>query len=155
MNNKNKTTAALLSFFLGFFGVQKFYLGQGGKGILYVLFCWTYIPYFLSIIEGIILLTMSEHDFNLKYNSHLLVPGANNPGINTGINTGQAQTNTQAQNVTINLGSELKDALHSKETAQLEKQDDYIQQIERLSDLHAKGILTDEEFAQKKRHLLD
>jgi len=33
--------------------------------------------------------------------------------------------------------------------------DDYINQLERLSELHAQGILTDEEFAAKKKQLLD
>lgn len=34
---KSKTTAYLLWFFLGIFGVHQFYLGKIGKGILYLL----------------------------------------------------------------------------------------------------------------------
>ena len=33
--------------------------------------------------------------------------------------------------------------------------DDYIEELERLADLHEKGILTDEEFETKKKQLLD
>lgn len=66
---KNKTTATLLSFFLGTFGVHQFYLGKNIKGILYVLFCWTFIPTIISLIDFIILLVMKEERFNEKYNN--------------------------------------------------------------------------------------
>ena len=36
-----------------------------------------------------------------------------------------------------------------------EKEDDYLDQLERLAELHEKGILTDEEFAAKKKTLLE
>lgn len=65
---KNKVTAAVLSFFLGGFGVHRFYLGQIGKGILYLLFCWTPIPWIIAFIDFIVFLTTSEKSFNFKYN---------------------------------------------------------------------------------------
>lgn len=34
---KSKTTATLLAFFLGGLGAHKFYLGQTGQGILFLL----------------------------------------------------------------------------------------------------------------------
>lgn len=52
---------------LGSFGFHKFYLGQIGMGVLYLLLCWTFIPSVLGIIEGILLLIMSDEDFNRKY----------------------------------------------------------------------------------------
>ena len=55
---RNKTTAAVLAFFLGGVGGHKFYLGQNGMGVLYVLFCWTFIPAFIAWIEFILLLVM-------------------------------------------------------------------------------------------------
>lgn len=66
---KNKTTAAILAFFLGGIGVHRFYLGQGGLGILYLLFCWTFIPMIISFVDFIIFLTMDEKTFNDKYNN--------------------------------------------------------------------------------------
>ncbi len=65
---KSKTTAALLAFFLGGFGVHRFYLGQPILGIIYLLFCWTFIPVIIGLIDFIILLTYSNEKFHKKYN---------------------------------------------------------------------------------------
>lgn len=67
MKTKSKTTAVILALFLGDIGIHKFYLGQAGQGILYLLFCWTFIPVILAIIDIIIYLTMSEESFQAKY----------------------------------------------------------------------------------------
>ena len=66
-NGKSKLAAALFALLLGCLGIHKFYLGQIKWGILYLLFCWTFIPAIVGFIEGIILLVMSEQDFNDKY----------------------------------------------------------------------------------------
>lgn len=66
---KNRTTAAILALFLGGFGIHRFYLGQGLLGLGYLLFCWTFIPVFIALIDFIAFLVMSDNDFNAKYNS--------------------------------------------------------------------------------------
>lgn len=66
---KRKTIAALLAFFLGGLGAHKFYLGKVFQGIFYLLFCWTCIPSIIALIESILFLTMSESEFNRKYNN--------------------------------------------------------------------------------------
>jgi TM2 domain-containing membrane protein YozV len=66
---KSKTVAALLALFVGSFGVHRFYLGQAGLGLIYLLFCWTFIPGLVAFIEFILLLGMSEEKFNQKYNA--------------------------------------------------------------------------------------
>ncbi|XTZ38308.1 NINE protein [Salmonella enterica] len=65
--SKSKITAALLAFFLGGFGAHKFYLGKIGQGILYLIFCWTFIPALIAFIEFIIYLCTSDEDFARKY----------------------------------------------------------------------------------------
>jgi TM2 domain-containing membrane protein YozV len=77
---KNKTTAALLAFFLGGIGIHRFYLGQMGLGILHLLFCWTFIPVVISFIDFIIFLIMDEDKFNNKYNHGKVYSQA---GVNT------------------------------------------------------------------------
>ncbi len=67
VGTKSKVVAALLAIFLGGLGAHKFYLGQTGMGIIYLCFCWTFIPAVIAFIEGIIYLTMSDEQFAIKY----------------------------------------------------------------------------------------
>ena len=64
---KNKLVAGLLAILLGGLGIHKFYLGQSGKGVLYLLFCWTYIPGIIGVIEGITILCANDENFQIKY----------------------------------------------------------------------------------------
>lgn len=66
---KNKFTAVLLAFFLGGIGIHKFYLGKSTQGILYLIFCWTFIPALLALFDFLGLLFMSDQGFNVKYNN--------------------------------------------------------------------------------------
>lgn len=65
--NKNRIAAALLAIFLGTFGIHKFYLGKPVLGIIYLIFCWTFVPGLIGFIEGIIYLCMSDKSFENKY----------------------------------------------------------------------------------------
>ncbi|MBW8350802.1 TM2 domain-containing protein, partial [Bacillus sp. IITD106] len=51
MNTKSKTVGYLLAFFLGGLGIHAFYYKRYVRGILYLVFCWTYIPIFLGWID--------------------------------------------------------------------------------------------------------
>jgi TM2 domain-containing membrane protein YozV len=66
-SSRNKTTAGIFALMLGGMGIHKFYLGQTAAGIMYFLFCWTFIPALISLVEGILFLTMSEEAFAQKY----------------------------------------------------------------------------------------
>ncbi len=65
--SKSKVTAGLFALLLGGIGIHKFYLARPMQGILYILFCWTFIPAIVALIEGIIYLTMSDEKFAEKY----------------------------------------------------------------------------------------
>ncbi|GAB4215153.1 MAG: TM2 domain-containing protein [Synechococcales cyanobacterium] len=73
---RNKLVAALFAIFLGSIGLHKFYLGEEGWGIVYLLFFWTGIPALIGFVEGILLLGMGEESFNRKYNSTLSLTNA-------------------------------------------------------------------------------
>lgn len=53
----NKIAYAMFAIFLGGLGVHKFYAGKIIHGVLYLLFCWCFIPSLIGFIEGIIALT--------------------------------------------------------------------------------------------------
>lgn len=68
---KSKVVAGVLAILLGSLGIHKFYLGKIGMGILYLLFCWTYIPGIVGLIEGIIYLCSNDENFQLKHHVRL------------------------------------------------------------------------------------
>lgn len=65
---KSKFTTAIFALFLGGLGIHRFYLGQNGKGILYLIFCWTLIPALIALFDFFAFIFMSEDSFNYKYN---------------------------------------------------------------------------------------
>ncbi len=67
VGRRSRITAALLAFFLGGLGVHRFYLGKIATGVIYLVFCLTLIPGLIALIEGIILLCMSDEEFHRKY----------------------------------------------------------------------------------------
>jgi TM2 domain-containing membrane protein YozV len=66
---RNKTTAALIAFFLGGFGGQFFYLGKTMLGLVCLVFCWTFIPALIALYHTIKFLTMTDEAFNTEYNN--------------------------------------------------------------------------------------
>lgn len=69
---KNKTLAGVLALFLGGIGAHKFYLEQPGQGLLYLVFVWTFIPAILGLIEALQYFSLSQQQFDLKYNKTLM-----------------------------------------------------------------------------------
>lgn len=64
---KSRGTAIILALFLGGIGGHKFYLDRAGQGVLYVIFCWTFIPSIIALIEAIVYAASSEESFHVKY----------------------------------------------------------------------------------------
>ena len=64
---KSKLAAFLLAWLLGGIGGHKFYLNRVGQGLLYLVFCWTFIPAVIAFIEGIVYITMDDERFWEKY----------------------------------------------------------------------------------------
>lgn len=129
---KSKTTAIVLCFFLGGFGIHRFYLGQTGLGILYLIFFWTFIPAFIALIDFIGFLLMSEETFNQKYNLTSIIMKAQQTPPNNNVNT-----------VAINMGNSQNQPAGSTS-----------EEIMKLYELKEKGIITQEEFDLKKKVML-
>lgn len=73
---RSRVTAGILALMLGAFGVQKFYLRQNGIGIFMIMVLiftqmWALpILAIFGIIEGAMLLQMSDQEFDRKYNRY-------------------------------------------------------------------------------------
>lgn len=63
----DKDTAGVLALLLGSFGAHKFYLGQHGVGVVYLLLFWTMVPALLGVVEGLVYLASSEERFERAY----------------------------------------------------------------------------------------
>ena len=57
----------MITFFFGGYGAHKFYVKKFGMGVLYLLFCWTMIPFIAAFIEFIIYIIKSEQDLETAY----------------------------------------------------------------------------------------
>jgi TM2 domain-containing membrane protein YozV len=66
-SGKEKPTATLLALLLGGLGIHRFYLGRPVSGLVYLLFCWTFIPMLLGWGEFVRLLFMNEVQFHHRY----------------------------------------------------------------------------------------
>lgn len=147
---KNKIVAGILAIVFAGLGIHSFYLGQPGKGIVYLLVTgfsflvgfvmplfWvvTFIVGLVSFITGIILLCESDESFNLKYNKSYSMqqrPFAyQQPRQNA---TPQSST---PQSDVVKTGKNKTDMLME------------------LKELLDKGILTKEEFETEKQKILN
>jgi TM2 domain-containing membrane protein YozV len=68
---KNRSTTIVLALLLGGLGIHRFYLGKPLIGLLYLLFCWTFIPFLIGWIDAIVFAVMPDEKFNAKYNQPL------------------------------------------------------------------------------------
>lgn len=71
---KSQTVAGLWCGFLGGFGAHRFYLGKTVSGILYLLFCWTYIPALIASVEMLLIAFSSQQTWAAKHNGGTLTP---------------------------------------------------------------------------------
>lgn len=65
-SGKSKIAAGLLGIFLGGIGVNNFYIGNIGLGIVDILFSWTFIPSICNLIRGILYLCESDDSFESR-----------------------------------------------------------------------------------------
>ena len=128
-NRKIAATLALAGTILPtpFAGLHKFYLGQPWWGLLYMLLSWTPIPRVASAIEGFWYLSQESDEFDRNFN---------NFNLESGIETFAPLPNRSSV-VMPNQVSAIADSLRE------------------LDDLREDGLISEYEFEQKRRQLLD
>lgn len=94
---KSKTTAVILAIFLGGLGIHRFYLNRPISGVIYLIFCWSFIPAVISILEAISFMSYSEEAFNKKY--------ADAAYLMSEAIKGQSNNNSKSQSATEELVS--------------------------------------------------
>jgi TM2 domain-containing membrane protein YozV len=65
---KDRSIAIILCFFMGFFGIHKFYLGKITDGVIYLLFGVTGIPAIFAFFDFFGLCFMSDREFDARFN---------------------------------------------------------------------------------------
>jgi TM2 domain-containing membrane protein YozV len=74
---KDKMVAGLLAIFLGWIGIHHFYLGSTIAGVICIaltVFTCGSIGSIVGLVEGIMLLIMSDTDFDARYNARTPEP---------------------------------------------------------------------------------
>lgn len=135
MEKKEKLTSGLLALFVGGLGIHKFYLKDDKTGILYLVFCWTGVPAILALIDAINILTMSDDDFNAKYNAQIATA--------TGQNASAKQSSTVEQ------------ASNHCEESFLANHQSKAQTLVTYKELLDNGTITQDEFDAIKTKILD
>ena len=62
----SRVTAGVLALLLGGLGVHKFYCKKVGLGFVYLIFCWTFVPAIIALVEAIICFTQDDRVFWAK-----------------------------------------------------------------------------------------
>ena len=113
-------------------GLHKFYLGQPWWGVFYLLLSWTPIPRIASGIEGAWYLLQNPEEFEHNFNFNLgAIASPASDIANTSSSTNQSPPVDPAQ-----IGA-IADALRQ------------------LDSLRQEGLMSEYEFEQKRRQLLD
>lgn len=123
MATKNKLTAILLSIFTGGLGIDRFYLGYTGLGVVKLLTMGGFGIW--ALIDLIMICTGS------------LRPADGSPW----------EEEVRAQAAPVQSAQPAYQAAPAPESSNLDA-------LEKLAKLHEQGVLTDEEFSQKKAELL-
>ena len=66
-NGVDKTLYLILCFVLGGLGIHKFYAKKYMQGVLYLVFCWTWIPAIIGLLEGFLVIKKPADKYGMIY----------------------------------------------------------------------------------------
>lgn len=136
---RNRRIATLLAFagiVAPIAGIHKFYVGQHVWGVIYLLLSWTPIPHVASAIEGIWYLVQDPEEFDYNFNADW------------------------AESLPADMAAPAKP--HLKKTAappaepfDVTRIGAITEAVRQLDQLRQDGLISEYEFEQKRRQLLD
>ncbi|MDJ1170247.1 NINE protein [Roseofilum sp. BLCC_M154] len=117
-------------------GLHKFYLGQPLWGVVYLLLSWTPIPHVASVIEAVWYLVQDDEEFNENYPGPVpVISGLKIPEVDW---------------------SRFWPKGGCKETGPIgDRVESVADALRQLESLRQEGLITEYEFEQKRRQLLD
>ena len=59
----NKGTYIALCLFFGGLGIHKFYAGKWIQGLLYVAFCWTWVPVIIALFDLLVAMFKRPNEY--------------------------------------------------------------------------------------------
>ncbi len=136
---KNRRVAAALAF-AGVLlpGLHKFYLGQPKWGVAYLLLGWTPVSKIASAIEGFWYLFQDRDEFDRNFNGGMTTNSVNPLELaHTGLTASEPSSIPAAPPSPVSQVSTIAEA---------------VRQIEQL---RQDGLISEYEFEQKRRQLLD
>lgn len=164
-NGKSKAVSALLAFFLGALGVHRYYLGYIKKGIIQT--CG-----YVSLIIGYILyaFAMQDNSAGLLFVSAFFLLYGGAVGVWAFVDfiriltgglapvNGSGYANKRPPQVQAEQAEQTEQVVQADQAVQAASAStdniDSIDALEKLARIYEQGILTDEEFQQKKAELL-
>ncbi|MGJ3246974.1 MAG: SHOCT domain-containing protein [Elainellaceae cyanobacterium] len=134
---RNRNVSIILAF-LGIVvpGLHKFYLREWRWGLVYLLLGVTHVSQIASVIEGLWYWSQHDDEFDHNFNRTTSFPAVHN----------------HAQPGAIDVKPRIYDAIHSSQSDSVEAIANAVRQLEAL---RQDGLMSEYEFEQKRRRLLD
>lgn len=117
-------------------GIHKFYVGQHAWGVIYLLLSWTPIPHIASAIEGIWYLVQDPEEFDYNFNAD------REEGL-------PADTATSPKRRLKTPTAPLAEPFDATRIGAI------TEAVRQLDQLRQDGLISEYEFEQKRRQLLD
>lgn len=140
-NMKDKNVAGILALFLGCLGIHRFYLGQTGRGILYLMLFWMLpIMIVVGFVDAILLLTMDQDVFDMKYNRDFV----DKRDYRRNVAQEQRQRRQQRTSTGRRQRTRYEEQPRRRTRAASQKPDPFLKSgVEKYQDFDFKGAITD------------
>lgn len=152
---KNRYITILLAFFFGWAGAHKFYLEKTYQGILHCItppFGW-----FFAVYEAVILLKMSEEDFDYQYNlktSDRMIALEHKKLMKQRLVNERKSLERQQILEDKQFEKELAKMKQQKEQKRIPLTADMADQLAAWHDLKEQGIINEFEYQEKRKDIL-